>query len=302
MTPSMRLDTIVVGVDGGDSALRLTKWLSTFVVPRARLVLVHAIDDAQFGDCATASSKRQGATLLRELQDRAASLGRADVRCVIRAGRPAHVLLDVAAEVGADWLGVGARETDERRWLGLGRTADRVVRHATRPVLIGRAVPEKRPTTLLLGIEDADVTPLVAAWTAYLEGSLGLAVRAVHVVSNAAYSHWASMVAVEARSDEASGRQLRDEIRAEAARWLDFTIREAGGLGPGATCEVLHGPTGREIVDAAARASADLIVLGRHGGSRVLPPRLGRTVASVLHDARCPVLVVSPCSARAGEA
>jgi nucleotide-binding universal stress UspA family protein len=41
-----------------------------------------------------------------------------------------------------------------------------------------------------------------------------------------------------------------------------------------------------------------LIVIGRYGVGRVLPTLLGSVVGSVVHGARCPVLVVSEAASR----
>ena len=55
--------------------------------------------------------------------------------------------------------------------------------------------------------------------------------------------------------------------------------------------EVHHGSPAQEILKAADRLGADLIVLGNHTKFRVTPPFLGNVTEKVLHKSRIPVLV-----------
>jgi nucleotide-binding universal stress UspA family protein len=56
--------------------------------------------------------------------------------------------------------------------------------------------------------------------------------------------------------------------------------------------EVHHGSPVQEIIKAADRLQADLIVLGNHTKFRITPPFLGNVTERVLHKSRIPVLVV----------
>jgi universal stress protein A len=58
------------------------------------------------------------------------------------------------------------------------------------------------------------------------------------------------------------------------------------------TARVTYGKAGDEALAMADEMHADLIVLGRHGAGLVRPLVLGTTVNTVLHGAKCPVLVV----------
>jgi nucleotide-binding universal stress UspA family protein len=59
-----------------------------------------------------------------------------DVRCLLRDGPPAQVILDVADEIGADLIVVGTRGTGERVQLPLGSTSTQVVQHASCAVTV----------------------------------------------------------------------------------------------------------------------------------------------------------------------
>lgn len=55
--------------------------------------------------------------------------------------------------------------------------------------------------------------------------------------------------------------------------------------------EVHHGSPSQEILKAAERLGADLIVIGNHTKFRVVPPFLGNVTEKVLSKSRIPVLV-----------
>jgi len=69
-------------------------------------------------------------------------------------------------------------------------------------------------------------------------------------------------------------------------------VVEAGRLEPGVQCtaRAVHGPAAAMLVEATG--PADLLVVGRSGRSRVAELLLGSVSRQVLHDARCPVVVV----------
>lgn len=56
--------------------------------------------------------------------------------------------------------------------------------------------------------------------------------------------------------------------------------------------ETLHGAAGRAIADGARREKSVLIIMGTHGRSGIARAALGSVAASVIKDARLPVMVV----------
>jgi len=87
-------------------------------------------------------------------------------------------------------------------------------------------------------------------------------------------------------------RQVDRGARDQAATRLAPWIRRASERGIAATPLLESGVEDIEIVQAAVREHADLIVLGthgRHGPSRLL---LGSVASRVVADAPCPVLTI----------
>jgi nucleotide-binding universal stress UspA family protein len=87
------------------------------------------------------------------------------------------------------------------------------------------------------------------------------------------------------------GEDIIRQAREEGARIVaDFRARLT--LGPEALQFVPEGPPAAEIVKAARRWQADLIVIGSHGRRGIRRALIGSVAEAVVRQAPCPVLVV----------
>jgi nucleotide-binding universal stress UspA family protein len=216
---------------------------------------------------------------------------------VVRAATPHELLRAQVRETGADLLAVGAHRESSHPWKRVGSTTERLLRADDSSLLVARGAMEGPPRRILVAVDDAGITKSVLARATALRRAFDARLRAVHVLSNAAYSHIASIDAAQAPSEAEAHRQLAKDIDEEAQRWLSRVIAAAGG-DDGIDAVVPHGSPGEETVRAAGEFAADLIIIGRYGIGRVLPAVLGSVVGAVVHGASCPVLVVSDPSAR----
>jgi len=100
------------------------------------------------------------------------------------------------------------------------------------------------------------------------------------------------MAAAHAQGDEFVRRQeIDEELEYHLLRWK----REAedAGIDPRMLdVYIQHGSAAEEILEAARRHDASLIIVGRHDGAPGAPALLGRTVRHVLHDATAHLLIV----------
>ncbi len=80
----------------------------------------------------------------------------------------------------------------------------------------------------------------------------------------------------------------------QAAQALDQALAAARAVVPGANAELLHGKPHLEIVAAAKRLGADLIVVGRRGEGGFARAWVGGAAQKVIGLAECPVLVAVP--------
>jgi universal stress protein A len=93
-------------------------------------------------------------------------------------------------------------------------------------------------------------------------------------------------------ADAAAVRRLEEKAQAVGVRWLE----ELGVSAIGSerlTAAVTFGRPADGILEVAAHAQSDLIILGRTGAGAVRATVLGSTANAVLHGATCPVLVVT---------
>jgi nucleotide-binding universal stress UspA family protein len=96
------------------------------------------------------------------------------------------------------------------------------------------------------------------------------------------------------------------EVYQEQQRWvqdeLDMRVREAEAAGVTARARLETGPAAETIARVAEEERADLLVAGTHGRSGLDRFFVGSVAERVVRTAPCPVLVVRPRAAAAGQA
>jgi len=143
----MKLERIVVGVDGSDNSLAAVHWAAGLaLIAASEVVAVHAL-----GLLArlTPDGERVGSQHHRsEIAEELASVWCAPLRQagrpwrpVLRDGSPVVVLLAVADEEDADLVVVGSRGLGGFPELLLGSTSTQVAQHSRRPVTIVPPAP-----------------------------------------------------------------------------------------------------------------------------------------------------------------
>lgn len=295
----MDIARVVIGVDFSGVMTRAAPWVRTNFAPTAAVTLVHAAEWPEIptflralvpsGEARHARELREAAARLCEWQ---ASVGMPDAHIVVREGRADDVLRHVARETASELVVVGAHGGRERPWARLGTTAERLLRAAESSLLIVRGKMGASPKRILVAIDDATITPRVLATAGALADRFDAHLHAVHVLSNSAYSHVASIEAAQSRSDDEAREKVEADMADEAFRWLTALWQNTTKHGK-LEIDVPHGVPGDEILRIAKEFDADLIVIGRYGIGRMLPAFLGSVVGSVVQGADCPVLVVS---------
>ena len=200
-----------------------------------------------------------------------------NVRAVVDSGTP-HAGLLTLAETTRSGLIV----------LGPGRTADRVVRHATVPALIAR----HSPRGIVIGATDFSDPSLPALEAAASEARRrGSRLQLLHVVDVGIFAlagaaggglpflPAAPSISLPAIDDLVKAAQSR--LR-EALTRFDIDGEAIANSGPAA----------QTLVDLAASAPAELVVVGTHGRTGFSRLTLGSTAETVIRSAPCSVLVV----------
>lgn len=211
-------------------------------------------------------------------------------RTIVR-GRP-HVVIDDHLQqkgvVGALLGGQGHGGTAEKL---LGRTAQRVIRHADVPVLIVKRPHSLMPPTRLVSAVDWSSNSARAMLVAarLRDEQAGL-LSILHVID----SPYVPYVQAFAHERDALGLldRLRDEELARLSQFVDKTLAEFSGSREAITQAVVFGDPAITIASQAQTLLADLIVVGAHGATDLSRYLLGSTAEKLVTAAGTDILVV----------
>jgi nucleotide-binding universal stress UspA family protein len=283
---------IVVGMDFSESSVAAARWVGAHLTDGEDIILAHAI-------CIPAPPRflrglhapveplledaRRGAEL--RLCELSTSLAAARIRPEIRVGRPDEVLIEIAQEYRADLVVIGPHGDRPGMWKLLGGTAERVAWHVSAPVLLARGLPAGPVKTLLVALDESDVTPSVIERAGRIATRHAANAVAMHVVNPLLGG------AVTIAAGTAERRRAEQQIRERSEAWLREQV--AGTDLDGAVTEIAFGDPGFEILAAIKRFGADLVVIGRNAPGRGRATALGGTTAFILRNGDGPVLVVS---------
>lgn len=290
----MRLEKVVIGIDFEPESRAAARWAAQHLVPQGELTLVHCpeipsvphfLSDLLVPLQVTVAAARDEAK--QRLETLADELRGCRIRTVTRPGRPADEIAELAHEVGADWVIVGPHRRRHALGTLLGSTAEQLVRLAYPPVLLARGLPVGAPLRVLTPVDGSPLTPLVLGWARFLAERFDCDLHALHVLHTQILER-AALVSPDETPEKLEGR-----IEREAHRWLEEELVQAGARPGRAITHVAVGDPTSEILAAAQRIGADLIVIGSRGlgaTGRALP---GRVASSVLRAAACAALVVN---------
>lgn len=284
---------ILVGTDGSVGADDATKWLGNFQLPENTAVEVISASRLPFtADAVSEMGWRQLLVETQRVADEARE--RLAKRWPTATGRsldgdPRDAIVAAAKQGKSDLIVVGARGLGAVASLLLGSVSLGVTRDAPCPVLVchGRPRPVRRLVIAHDGSADARTAldfcsrlPFAADITAYLVG----------VVEPLPYPATAPEGIEPAL--KALMKNAENETRSKLAASLD---EAAAILRPHVRGVDIVMPTGApaSMILAQAQAhDADLIVVGARGLGAFRRMALGSVSESVLHQAKCPVLVV----------
>jgi nucleotide-binding universal stress UspA family protein len=136
------VDLIVVGLDDSPGSCAAVRWTADLAAQLgARVVAVHAyeplghLDEIEPGtDFAEVREHVRQKAISEWCDPFIADHVSHEIR--VEEGRPADVILDVAREVDADLIVLGARRLGLVRTLTLGSTSHKVIHEARRPVTV----------------------------------------------------------------------------------------------------------------------------------------------------------------------
>ncbi len=285
------LDKVVAGVDFSGHGLDGARWVAQHLEPET-LVLVHALHlprpptflKGLWGDPEQiALSAQSGATSrLEEFAEQLARETGTKVEARVRTGAPGEQIAEVADAVEADLIVIGPHGRRQGRWDRLGSTAERVIHHGRVPTLLATGQLRK-PSRVLAAIDDSAVAAGVLEWLEFVAARTGARATVMNVIDNTTEVTYRAILA-----PNAPGRET--ELEQKASAWLEARLGEAGMSE--AEAKVALGEPAVEILAAAERLGADLLVLGTHGAGAAARLLIGGVTRMVVRGAHCPVLLL----------
>ncbi len=202
---------------------------------------------------------------------------------------PASAILDYASSNAVDLLVMG---TNGRRGLDkllLGHTTDEVVRSAPCPVL---AVSPNVPTQdeapevrkILVPVDLSAHSGKVLQFAAHFATVYQAELHLLNVVKPLPYPH------IVALSDAGLPSNWPSFMQAQMTEHMNQLLTATTTLGMAAEIHVEHGPPATVILDFAAQAQMDMIVMGTHGHTGIDRLFLGSVAERVVRAAPCPVV------------
>lgn len=208
-----------------------------------------------------------------------------DVRCryAVRIGDPVTEVLAAAHSRGADMIVMAKPDANFFGSL-VEAPADRLIRMSKLPVLLVRNDPGGSYRDVLVPVDFSNESRHAARL------ALRIAPRA-HIVFLHAFRVWAEGKMREAGVYDEVIRAYRMKYREQALQELNQFIKELGPISQDVTRVVQFGWAVPVISAYAQRRSPDLIVLGKHSGSRVEEFLIGSVARRTIDQTTSDVLV-----------
>jgi nucleotide-binding universal stress UspA family protein len=302
----MAAKPVVVGVDGSEEALRAVEWAALEAERRKSSLRIVSVPNMpprmrpSQGPTPTVSTELQefsthaidvAVTKTREIAPGLA------VETRLLYGPPALVITDSGSD--ALMIVVGARGVGGFTALLLGSVCRYVAMHAECPVAVIREQADAVHREIVVGVHDLNGTTGALAF-AFEEAALRhaelVAVHAWHhflpALTSATHAKDATHVTDPTPPDATGHVAEPGAISADATKDLGDLLVSWRDKYPGVSVrpDVVRGHPAQVLSEYSARA--DLVVIGRHGGTSGARPAVGSIQHAVLNHARGPVAVI----------
>ena len=230
---------------------------------------------------------RRMATSLERRAERGATIVRARRRGI----SAAPVILEHADDIGADLIVMSTHGRRGIEHILLGSVTEEVVRLAPCPVLTVRsdAEVEEVPTirSILVPVDFSDHAGVALSHARELADSFGATLDVLHVFERPIHPEiYLGGMPLETPEFTAVEGSLKEA--------LETFAREASGPAVETSVHVREGRAVPGILDFAAEAGSDLIVIATHGLTGMAHVLLGSVAEKVVRRASSPVLTVKP--------
>jgi nucleotide-binding universal stress UspA family protein len=204
------------------------------------------------------------------------------VRRIVLEGDPAKTIVCLAHDEGVDLIAMATHGYGPFRRFILGSNTAKVLHDADCPVWTGvhleqAPAPASIPfRSILCAVDLGPQSAMTLDWAAWLAREFGARLSVVHATAG-----------VPDLGDDPQW-QWRTETRAAAGRELFHLL---DGVGAEADLSIEAGEPAQVICSAAARAAADVLVIGRGSAAGVFG-RLRTNAYAIIRQSPCPVVSV----------
>lgn len=281
--------TLVVGVDASDESDRALQWARSSAGPDDAIFAVHAWDLVSavgLDEHTTVPPDQLGQIAERGVSELTERQNDPRIEGVARQGHAGREIVRSADRRDADVIVVG-HSGSGRASVVLGSTANHVIHHTERPVVVVRGERRETPELVVVGVDDNDLdengeneSVRALRWAYGIEGA-GV-IEVVHA--------WFTPSVVAGRFSN-PGADFEEHDRAAIAV-AERVIAAAGDSPDGldVRAAALNGTPEFALIEASRQA--DLIVVGSRGRGGFRGLVLGSTSLDLTAHAHCPIAIV----------
>jgi nucleotide-binding universal stress UspA family protein len=250
--------------------------------------VVHVVDDDQPRRLIDAE-RHAAASLLNEYASSIRDVEGVVCNLKVASGDPSQALVDVAADVRANLMVIGAHRRRLPQDIFVGTTAERTIRSSRVPVLMAHTIPAREYQHALIGVDFSSNSAQALRAANGLKFGDKWETTILHVFD-------APDVALMMRPSVPQDRLIAylEDQQKLASEQLNRFLAEQGSVPTRSLLKPNQSSTATIVTDVAAEISADLIVLGTHGRTGISGFLLGNVAEEVLRISSTDVLTVPP--------
>jgi nucleotide-binding universal stress UspA family protein len=221
-------------------------------------------------------------------------LGSLTVRCLVEIGKPAEVIVNIAAQDSGTLIVMATRNRSGiQRWLSES-VAHTVLYAARNPLLLVRATRERQPSdsvelkTIMALLDGSPIAEKVLPQVLEIGKALKSEVVLVRTYSLPRGSH-----AFAKRFYVPYTDQLAENAKEEARNYIRGKVRELQAEGiDKASCVLVERDSGAEIIDLSRKTSGNMLAVYMHRSSTMVRLAVGSITERVVRHWANPVLIV----------
>lgn len=208
---------------------------------------------------------------------------------VIRFGKPAHEITTRVIEEKTGLLVVGAHGNDPGSDMFLGNLPSKLLQFNPCPLLIVRKAPKAEYRKIIVAVDFSEISLYLA------QQALALATPETEIVLIHAYEVPNEGMMRYASVSEGLLHEFRSNIRLKAGAEMQDFISQLDVPNP-ITPVIQFGVPSVVLKENIEAKNPDLVVMGKHGRTRLEEFLLGSTTRNTINETDCDILVVPPAA------